>query len=300
MGLVSLYKAIKEMRRMKIEADGMLEKSIEDCPEVADEYEKWRKTYRLNTTAFCAHVARQFCKLEGEEFDREKKKKAYLGSASACMSDDLTDKSLGVDSKEVYFLDERYHLDEKLEGELGLFYALHSALERSLPSDFQSRFRGLIGRYNEAQERGKELNGSAGKEEVIEIKNGTGGYPFLLLHRITFPDREDLTEDFAPDYSPRESITPMTKDHAIFNFGAMASRFDDLSDSERDKSEGRISLTTEGLVNWKTIGQDRQYVREGFLRFYPEERVESVMSIYSSCTIPILDGILSLVRKIKN
>lgn len=285
MGLISLYKGIKDIKQMKAEADIVLEETIANYPELRQEYERWRTTHRINTTAYCAFIAGQFCKLEGIKFDEEKRKIAYLGSAAACISDDLIDKTASIDIREVYFLDTMNHQTAKREDEQGLFYAFHSGLESLLPDDFKSRFNELIGLYNKAQMWGRKLNWHPNHEEITEIKNGTGGYPILVLYSIIFPENNDSIRDFIDFYVPQEMKMPETKANAIFNYGAMISRADDLADLELDKAEGRKSLATEGLVTWKSLEQDIKYAKKGLKKFYPEKTVDLAMNICSAWAI---------------
>ena len=298
MGLISLYKEIKDIKNMKSEADIVLRDSVANYPELAQEYQRWRKTYRMNTTVCSAFIARQFCKLEGMEFDEEKRKKAYLGSAAACISDDLIDKTTSIDIREVYFLDTINHQTAKREDEQGLFYAFHSGLENLLPDDFKSRSGELIGLYNQAQMWGRKLNWHPNHEEIIEIKNGTGGYPILLFYNIVFPENEDSTRDLIPLYAPQEMKMPETKAGAIFNYGAMMSRADDLADLELDKAEGRKSLATEGLVTLKSLGQDIKYVKDGLKKFYPEKVVDLAMNLCSVRTIRSVSAMTKTMTKI--
>lgn len=298
MGMISLCKAIKDMKRMKTEAAVALGDAVKDHPELSAEYEKWIGTYRLNTTAASAYVAGQFCNLEGMRFNEERRKRAYLGSATACISDDLIDKTSTIKPGEVYLFDGRGQSINKDEyPALGLFYAFHSGLEGLLPGNFKSRFRGLITKYNLSQEQGRKLNGNVNNIEIVKIKNEIGGYSFLLLHRIIFPEENDLGNGFTPFYLPKTTL-PATKDNAIFNFGAMFCRLDDLDDLEKDKGENRRSLATEGLVTWKSLKQDIMYVKNGFRIFYPRDRVDLFMSIYSPWSMHLVSNIGNLLEKI--
>ena len=296
MGLISLYKELKDMKNLKSEADIMLRDSIANYPELAQEYQKWRKTHRMNTTLCSAFIAGQFCKLEEREFDEEKRKKAYLGSAAASISDDLIDKTTSMDIKEVYFLDTTNHQTAKREDQQGLFYAFHSGLESLLPDDFKSNSKELIGLYNQAQKRGRKLNWHPNHEEVVGIKNGTGGYPILLFYNIIVSENEYSSRDLIPLYAPQEMKMPETKAGAIFNYGAMMSRADDLADLELDEAEGRKSLATEGLVTWKSLEQDIKYVKDGLKKFYHEKVVDLALNLCSARTIHSVSVISKIYR----
>ncbi len=288
MGLGDIVHAVKETREFRKEAEIALSQALPSCLELETEYKSWRKTYRLNTIACCTFVANQLCKLEGKAFDNEKRQRVYFGAAAACISDDLIDKSHNFNSREVYFLDSHTYSMEKTSSLQKLFYVFHSKLERLLPQNFESRFKELISRYNEAQKHGRKLNKEIDDLELITIKDNTGGYPAALFYKIIFPDSGDFPEDFSPDYSPRKGRLPKTKMHAIFNFGAMFSRLDDLSDLKPDKENKVKSLATQGLVTWNSLEQDVKYVKDGLKIFFPEKKVESVMEIYSPSAMKTL------------
>jgi len=153
----------------------------------------------------------------------------------------------------------------------------------------------LINKYNEAQRQGRKLNEELSNLELTTIKNNTGGYPAILFYKIIFPCSEDFSNDFIPYYAPKEEIMPKTKTHAIFNFGAMLSRLDDLSDLKLDKNSGTKSLATQGLVTWNSLNQDLKYVGGGLKAFFPEKEVDSAMQIYSPGTMRILHFIERLL-----
>lgn len=299
MGLKNVHRIISEIKRIRFEADGILLEHIRrNNPKVSQYYEQWRKTYRLNTTAATAFISEQFCKLENAKFDVERRKRIYFAAATACLSDDLVDKA-AINPRKVYFLDTRYHSANRLSEEQKLFHTFHSGLEKLLPEDFKLKFGGLIKRYNQAQERGQQLNGKLTDETLRKIKDGTGGYPSLLLHRITFPEREDPTlNGFAPAYTPKGREIPKTEEEAIFNYGAMLSRIDDLSDLKWDKIEGRKSLATENYVTWNSLKQDVDYVKNGLNRFYSEEIVSEVMDFYDPRTIRMVNFIGNLITRL--
>jgi len=264
---------------MKSEAAKALDDVLIDYPEYASFCEAWKKTYRLNTVACSSFIAKQFFKLEGVQFDEELRKRVYVASATACVSDDLTDGSDQIDPKEVFLLDRKNHRNKTANIGQQFFYALHSGLVGILPQDFEFKFEQLIKRYNQYQEKGRGLNSDISPEEIIRIKNGTGGFPFLLLYAISFPEVDDLPASFESDYSLHS--LPETKEGAIFNYGSMLSRLDDLDDLKYDSRKNRKSLATERLTSWREIGNDIEYVRSGLERFYPKERVDSVISIYT-------------------
>lgn len=289
------------MRRMKPEAVSVLDDVLSDSPEVLPFYEDWKKTYRLNTVVCSAYLSKQFCRLEGNSFDEELGKRVYIASAAACVSDDLTDKSNQTDLAEVYLLDKRNHKDKPDNVEQQFFYALHSRFLHLIPSNFEVRFKNLIERYNQYQEMGRNLTTSIRPEEIVRIKNGTGGFPFLLLYAITFPETNDLPVDFEPVYS--HQFLPDTKQKAIFNYGAMVSRLDDLDDLEYDSRENRKSLATEGLTNWREIRGDVECVRRGLERFYPRGRVDEAIGIYTPVSLlrftSKIGNLLARIRKVK-
>lgn len=291
---MSLIKSISELRWMKPEADSVLKNTVSSNILASKQYAAWKKGYRLNTTIYSAHFALQFCKLEGFDFNFTRRKMAYLGSATACISDDLIDNSDDWDLDKVAFLDcEGHKIGDK---SLSLFYSFHEGLQQLLPDYFIVKHSNLIDRYNTLQEKSKLLMGDLSNKELTEIKNGTGGYPFLLLHRIMFPDREDIADDFAPCYNPQGSL-PSNEDHAIFNYGALISRIDDLDDLRQDISEKRLSLATRNLITWSSINQDLLYVRKGLEKFYSTDRVDEVMNVYSSTGMRLLSLLGSCVAK---
>ena len=211
MGLIDVVREIDKTKKLKNKVEIALAQSLADYPKLQTEYESWIKTYRLNSVACCAFVASQLCKLEGVAFDKEKSQRTYLGAAAACISDDLIDKQKKLNPEEVYFLDTKNHSREKTGNLQGLFYALHSRLEELLPQNFESHFKELINKYNEAQRQGRKLNEELSNLELTTIKNNTGGYPAILFYKIIFPCSEDFSNDFIPYYAPKEEIMPKTK-----------------------------------------------------------------------------------------
>ncbi len=299
MGLITLCNAVRKIKKLKEEANIVLA-NVEKENNPSQENKKWRETYRLNTVACSSFIANQLCNFEGKDFDFEKRSIAYLGSASACISDDIIDKNTNIDSRAFRFLDTRYHSDISRESGKELFYSFHSGLEKLLPEDFGLSFKTLIERYNHLQEWARDLRRGMDSGKVLEIKNGTGGYPILLLHKMMFPEYDDISQSFSPDYRTKENIIPKTKDNAIFNYGALISRIDDLSDLNWDLKDSRKSLATEGLVTWKSLKKDVNYVKHGLQKFYPKNSVDSVMKLYSAPTMHLAHIIENLIYKIKD
>lgn len=280
MSIKGMYKGLKELKKLKVEADDFLKENVQSVPKVSEEYERWRKTHRINTVAVSAFVAKQICGLEKQDFNKAKRKIAYLGSAVAGISDDLIDRNL-INPEKVYFLDRKMHRRNNLKGELGLFHIFHHELEKLIPNTFKNDFKEIISKFNFSQKQGRRLKGDLSKEDLIKIKDETGGYSFILLHRLMFPNNPDLPKNFNPNYSPEEMNMPKTKDHAFFNFGAMFSRIDDLDDLKYDKINGMKSLATERIITWNSLRRDIKYTKKGLKKFYSLKRVDSVMSFYS-------------------
>lgn len=285
MGLVSLCKSVISVKRLKFEAEHVLDNEIADMCGFNPEYENWKKTYRLNTVAISGFLADQLCKLEGEKFDYEKRKIAYFGASAACISDDLIDKGI-KDFKS-------FRLFSKKQSGNELFDMFNSNLMKLLPEGFAEKFRNIIGFYNYSQEQTSNLLKDIESSEVLKIKNNTGGFPLILLDRMMFPEKEDLPNDFHPNYDSIKKTLPLSKDEAIFNYGAMISRIDDLNDLEWDFAEGRKSLATEGLVTWKSLKEEFNYVRGGLRDFYPKKNVDNVMDIYSPLIIHLSSDIVN-------
>jgi len=277
MKLVNLCKTIIDLKKLKKDAKRVLDNEIANSHELITEYNKWKRTYRLNTVVLSAFLANQLCKLEERGFDYKRRKRAYVGASTACISDDIIDKGAIKDSRKVRLLTST---PEPLE-DFRLFYSFNSCLVKLLPNDFTKRFKKLIEKYNYVQEKARTLTKNLNPKEVLEIKNNTGGFPLILLHRIMFPEKKDLPNDFHPNYDSIKETLPLSKDEAIFNYGVMISRIDDLNDLEWDIEEGRKSLATERLVTWKTLKIDVNYVGKGFRKFYSKSNVDKIMSVYS-------------------
>ncbi len=298
MSLVKLAKATKTVRDSKVEIDRVLKEAVSGSGlEIERAYAQWRQTYRLSTIACCGLLARQFYQLEDKEFDSFSRVKAHIASATACLADDLIDNYRQQNPREVYFLDDREHRPTKEGGEKNLFYRLNEVLQEILPTDFRARFGNLIQRYNVAQVESDKL-GSATSEEVISIKDATGRYPFLLIYKILFPETP-FHEGFNPSYNVRGGKLPTTKSGAIFNFGALMSRLDDLSDKRFDKLAGKKSLATEGLTSWGTVSRDIDFVRAGFNRFYSSANVEEVMAVYSPRALQFATCLSNTISRIR-
>ena len=300
MGIITLCKSIKKINEFKDEAKEILANVEEEGNVCSNDYKKWQETYRINTVACSSFISGQLCGLEGIDFDISRRKIAYFGSASACISDDVIDKNPDLDARRFRFLDSQYHSNGKDDETQRLFYTFHSGLENLLPNEFKERFNQLIEKYNQFQEMAGDLKKDITPEEVLNIKNGTGGYPILLLHRMMFPRYWDIPQNFSPNYDSSNIILPRTKDEAIFNFGALISRIDDLSDLEWDLKDSRKSLATEKLVTWNSLNEDIKYVKEGLARFYPDKRVKSAMRLYSAPTMHAVHNIENLVYKIRS
>ncbi len=297
MGLLEILKAVKQTKSLKNEARMILSKTLEHFPSLKSEYETWSKTFRLNSVACSAYITGQLCYLEGREFSLDKRTRVYVVAAAACIADDLIDKE-NIDPKTLTFFDSRNHSTPE-NSQQALFYIFHSELEGLLPKNFKLRFNELIKRCNQAQEQGRSLNTQLKPEEIIEIKDHTGGYPALLLYKITFPDTERI-ESFKPDYSPLKNTPPVSKEHAIFNLGAMLSRLDDLSDLKTDRENNQRSLASENLVTWKSFKDDVKYTKEGLKLFYPTKKVNRIMKLYSPNLIKLSDSAEKLISKYLN
>ena len=298
MSLIKLVKASRIVQSSKAEINAVLEEAVSGAePEVKRVYHNWRQTSRFSTVAWCGLVAKQFYELEGKDLDTFSRAKAYIASATACLADDLIDNYRQQNPREAYFLDNRAHKPTREGVEKNLFYQLNAILQNLLPADFQTRFGGLIQRYNIAQAESRDLD-QASPEKVVRIKDATGGYPFLLLYKILFSETA-FDEGFNPDYNPKRGKLPITKSGAIFNFGAMVSRLDDLSDIRLDKLAGKKSLVSEGFTSWGKISRDIEFVRAGFNRFYPSTNVENVMGFYSPRALQFATAVNNAISRVR-
>ncbi|MCK5063035.1 MAG: hypothetical protein KAR23_03840 [Candidatus Aenigmarchaeota archaeon] len=298
MGTIKLVKALKDIRQLKKEADVVLEDIIvERYPELESAYDRWSDTYRMNTTAVCAYMAYHFCRLEGVDFDSDRKKKAYVSTAAAVISDDLIDYKIVKDASEAYMLQSSGITDKNTHYLKALFNAFNSYLEEILPDSFCTEFKELIEQYNLAQEKSLMLDEDISKDDIILIKNGTGGYPSLLLYSIMFPENEDHVKDIDPSY-PVNSKLPSKKSQAIFNYGVMVSHLDDIMDLNYDKIMGKKSLATEGIISWDSLNSDIRYVGSGLEKFYPKKNVKDVMNLFSPTSIRTVLFMLNMLERI--
>ena len=296
MGLIDLLKAKQRISCFKTEAEQVLRELIGKSDDLSTVYEKWRKTFRLNTVACSAFTAYNFCEFEGTEFDEVKRRRVYVASATACIADDLMDSPACPDARQYYLFDIQQD-EQVISTTENLFYFFHTELEKLAGDSFASRQSVLIKRFNKVQEAGSKLNKGMDKDEVIRVKDGTGGYSALLLYAITLPESDALPVDFIPQYNLM--IPPSTKSHAIFNYGAFLSRLDDLNDKYWDRSEGRISLASEGHISWSSLQQDIDYLRTGLSQFYPIIRVNDVMSIFTVNSMRFTFGVTNTVARMK-
>jgi len=299
MSLAKLSESIKKIQTYKRESEKILASARDDNKQLTQDNKKWRETYRLNTVAVSSFVASQLCRLENLDFNVERRKIAYFGAAAACISDDIIDKNPEIDPRAFRFLDGSYNSNESNSGNTRLFYLFHSEMERLLPQSFATNFKNLIAKYNQFQELAGDLRKDISQNEVLNIKNGTGGYPILLLHRMMHPSDSDIQLGFSPDYDLEKNILPKTKEQAIFNYGALVSRVDDLDDLKWDLRDSRKSLATEGLVSWRSLKNDVDYVSEGLKKFYSESDVNNVMDFYSTPWMHVLSTASNLVARAK-
>ncbi|MDP3728487.1 MAG: hypothetical protein Q8R18_03465 [bacterium] len=279
--LMRLFRIYRKLKQGETEAYKVLEDFVsENHSSQFPTYQRWSSTPRkLACPALTTMLGEQFCYLEDQELTRQRKDIALFSGAAARISDDLTDSRL-VEPAEVYLLDAKQR--DNVTEEQSLFYLFNERLEELVsPFDFKNRFRNLIKKYNEAQQRGRDLQNPLSTQEVVTIKDQTGGYPFLLLHALMFPHQEDPSLNFSPNYNPNNG-TVKTKSEALFNLGALVSRLDDIYDEKLDRKTGHKSLATEGVTSWKTIEKEIVYVDGGLRQFYPDDRVEKTMDDYKA------------------
>jgi len=255
--------------------------------DLLEEYVSWFDQKRnINAAAITKIINAAVCDLEGRVFDENKKYLSFFAGATARMSDDLLDNGI-VQPEEAYLL----HNTPVKKGKtlsLRLFYALDSGLADLLPQDFSQDFENVIQQFNQAQADSlRLLKGELTSQELIDIKNRTGGYSALLLYSFLFPEFGDLSRDSVGNYNSSGN-PPRTKTEALYNFGAWLSRVDDLWDKPYDKKKGMRQLATEGIITWRGLKPETEYTFRGLSLFYPHERVQVFRGRFKPLTSKVL------------
>jgi len=252
-----------------------------------NEYISWFGQKRnINAAVLTRTINAAVCDLEERVFDENKKYLSFFAGATARMSDDLLDNGI-VQPEEVYLLHNAPTRNGKTDS-LRLFYALDSGLADLLPQDFSQDFENVIWQFNQSQTDSlRLLKGELTSQELIDIKNRTGGYSALLLYSFLFPEFGDLSKNSVGNYNPSGN-PPRTKTEALYNFGAWLSRVDDLWDKSYDKKKGMRQLATEGIVSWKGLKPETEYTFHGLSLFYPPERIQVFREKFKPLTSRVL------------
>jgi hypothetical protein len=300
MDLKYIIKTYQTILKRTSEADTILLHWIkEKSPNLRGVYDDWRSIKRnIHCPAMTSMWAEHYCFLEGEPYTVSRKNIAFFAGAAARISDDLTD-SREVKPEEVFLLDSRKFNYATNNMQQQLFYSFNRGLEElMLSTNFKTQYKETIDAYNKAQLESLKLllSPCPTPNEIIRIKNNTGGYPALLLYAMTLLPENDPVVGFEPTYDANNRIIPESKTEAIFNMGVFISHWDDLYDAKIDIEDGIRSLVTEGILDEKSARKEADYVEECLRKFYPQQKVATIFKEYRACmtkTTRLIDSVLS-------
>ncbi len=241
------------------------------------ELEAWLPKRRLMDPAI--FISKAMCDLEGYIYGERELKISVLAGSTAAVSDDLIDSQLDIPHTKLRLLKDYRGIVE--DGSLGLFYIFNRALLGALPTYFRERFKETIRGYNKAQEDSTRLfDPTITRDEIINIKDRAGGYSILLLHAMIFPHESVIVNN------PNYQRNPLTKQEALYNYGAWLSRVDDLWDATKDSSRGMKQLATEGIATWESLPAETQRMKEGLETHFSRTRVKSMIEEHYT---PLID-----------
>ena len=263
-------------------AKSYLEQSVDFIRDVVPrrllaELDAWLPKRRLLDPAI--FINRAICDLEDHVYGERELKISILAGSTAAVSDDIIDSQSDISHNKLRLLED---YERSVEGgNLGLFYAFNQGLLRVLPSDFRARFKEIIDQYNRAQEDSAKLfDPSITKGEIIDIKNRAGGYSILLLHAMISSGERIIVDNL--DYLRY----PMTKQEALYTYGAWLSRVDDLWDIRKDRLKWMKQLATERIITWESLPSETQRMKEGLETHFPRTSVERVIEEHYA---PLID-----------
>ena len=267
---------------------------MEEHPSLMPQYKKYFSNPKAIGGVSATQVfAEILCGLESFPFHELKKKTSIFVGATGRIGDDLLDEGK-IKPEETFLYLKTKRFDTKNDGQRELFYAFGSKLEKLLPVNFSTKFENICYSLNQAQLDSLKLKDKISKEELLSIKDRTGGYSILMLYSFVFPDFEDISKNLALScYNPEKDVIPNTKGEALFNLGAWLSKFDDLKDIKTDKNDSLKNLAAEGCTNWKSLHQEINYIFNGLGKFYSKHKTDILKKLVN--TISSYNRILSKI-----